>query len=796
MNLAVAVTAQFTNWVQGTTTASFGAGVTINSLTITSPITATAIVSLSSSATTGPRDVTFTTGTEIETATGGFSVIAGVASLSRVTPSGGQEGQGSLAILLTAIFTHWQQGITQVFFGTNVAVTSVTVNSATNATAVINIDPNAALGPRQVSVQTGSEVVSLPNGFTITSPPASLVSVNPNTGQPGDQNLSVLLTGLNTHFNSNSVISFGTGVLVVGTTVTSPTSALALIDIDSSASIGPRTLTVVTNSEIASLANGFNIVAERIDLKLDHFVLTAGTSASFTDAAVGPSGPLAATPVCIIAPDSASASGLAPIISGETITTDQTTRGVYTLTCSLTADQLSASAAFTVLPPTVTTVTTTQQANFSGFSSATSAASSLLQQINSAMSSGRQADVNGALAQLVSVVNSIDFEALGRSVAFAPEGGFPADLNQLPTFGINPTPQDANVSSYLGNLISTLQSLTLFLQTNPLATLTTTQQTTYNRLQTALSMLVSQLPNLNPSTYAVVANADQEDFLFSNVFPEYFKALTAATTQYLIANGFSASLNNKGLREAMAQLEPVVSSQASWHSRETYFIRGSTHRFSSHRALGLAFQIGSLLEIELASQIQMNYVNQLYGGYFTILERAAATLSANGALQIWKGSRTLDGIISGASLSVFEFYSGDTVIEADNLNAISKNNTVFLIGPDQTAGVSGAIDYIRELHQPRDSDDAYDEIQGFKDLFATERSLYSEADQPPDDTSDFCLLGNSPPCIQLLYNAGFNSVYQRTRPVQLPAPVLIFVMNRPAGVWSSGVFNFEAAVTQ
>ena len=38
--LSVAVTGQFTNFVNGTTTADFGAGITVNTVTVTSPTTA------------------------------------------------------------------------------------------------------------------------------------------------------------------------------------------------------------------------------------------------------------------------------------------------------------------------------------------------------------------------------------------------------------------------------------------------------------------------------------------------------------------------------------------------------------------------------------------------------------------------------------------------------------------------------------------------------------------------------------------------------------------------------------
>jgi len=52
------------------------------------------------------------------------------------------------------------------FSGTGVNVVSVTVNSPTSATVVINIDPAAAATARNVTLTTNAEVVTLTNGFT------------------------------------------------------------------------------------------------------------------------------------------------------------------------------------------------------------------------------------------------------------------------------------------------------------------------------------------------------------------------------------------------------------------------------------------------------------------------------------------------------------------------------------------------------------------------------------------------------------------------------------------------------
>jgi RHS repeat-associated protein len=97
---------------------------------------------------------------------------------------------------------------------------------------------------------------------------ARILSVNPNSGQSG-QTLSVTITGENTHFAQGvTQASFGAGIAAGGgqagafgpVNVVSPTSATAQLQIGASATPGPRTVTVKTNQEEASLAAGFTVV--------------------------------------------------------------------------------------------------------------------------------------------------------------------------------------------------------------------------------------------------------------------------------------------------------------------------------------------------------------------------------------------------------------------------------------------------------------------------------------------------------------------------------------------------------
>lgn len=290
-----------------------------------------------------------------------------------------------------------------------------------------------------------------------------------------------------------------------------------------------------------------------INVQLNQFIAAAGTTIGFKAAALDRTGnPVCVTPACHVLPDANSATGTIPVVSINTISIANDTRGVYAVTCSIENPALSRSAALVVLVPTVSTVSTTQQATFASFSGTTTLSASLLQQITAALGRGSQSEANAALEQWQTTLKAVDFDALERSAAVAPEGGFLPDVSQLRNFGILPTPQDANAATYLANLISALQSLTSFVKTTPLATLTTSEQATYTQRRAAVSTLLSQLPSVNPSAYSVVANVDQEDLLFSTVLPELYQAITTATMQYLVSNGFIVAATRRNIESDVA----------------------------------------------------------------------------------------------------------------------------------------------------------------------------------------------------------------------------------------------------
>jgi RHS repeat-associated protein len=111
--------------------------------------------------------------------------VTGSQASFTVSPTSGNQAQ-TLSVTLTGTGTSWVQGQTAASFGSGgggeITVNSLTINSATSATAQIAISSTAALGPRTVTMTTGSQVVSAVDAFTVnTATPPGFASSTVST---------------------------------------------------------------------------------------------------------------------------------------------------------------------------------------------------------------------------------------------------------------------------------------------------------------------------------------------------------------------------------------------------------------------------------------------------------------------------------------------------------------------------------------------------------------------------------------------------------------------------------------
>lgn len=287
---SITVTGQNTHFTQGTSSITFGPGITINSVTVSNSTALTAQVSVAQDATTGQRMVTVTTGGETARWSG-FSINAssppsGAPALAVVNPNSAQQGQSG-PLTIVGSNTQFVQGVSQLNMGAGITVNSVTVTCPTCLTAQVSITDVAPTGSRPVVVTTGSEIASLLNGFTVLPGTPILTSLNPATGRQG-QTVSVVIGGRFTHFAQGPTqVSAGADISVTNVVVTDATHLNAQLAISVTAALGLRPVTVTTGSEIVSTPSVFSVIPPAALTSIDivpagEVTLTKGQNVQFS----------------------------------------------------------------------------------------------------------------------------------------------------------------------------------------------------------------------------------------------------------------------------------------------------------------------------------------------------------------------------------------------------------------------------------------------------------------------------------------------------------------------------------
>ena len=235
-----------------------GTGVSVEDVTVLSPVRMLATLSVEEGAAEGFYNLLAVTqqGAVADSAQGLGSFIVTPPETGpkvlRVAPTVGDAG----SILTVSVFgtnTNFDE-TSQLQMGLGITVLSSTAISATELQASIEIAENAPMGLRDVQVVTGDEVAAenQTGPFFVTSEGqdrALLVSALPNVGAPGTET-TLSVTGSNTSFVEGiSALSVsGTGITTLSTTVVSPTQLSAVIQIEEDASLGARDIRVTTSS--------------------------------------------------------------------------------------------------------------------------------------------------------------------------------------------------------------------------------------------------------------------------------------------------------------------------------------------------------------------------------------------------------------------------------------------------------------------------------------------------------------------------------------------------------------------
>lgn len=268
--LAVDIAGSNTNFGAGTQVAFSGGGITVDSVTVHSPISVSTQITIDAGASTGAlRDITVTTplggGTETATAVGAFQVVTPPVqpTVLTISPATGALGT-TLEVTIHAVNTHFTAA-SVIDLGPGISVGEISAVDPTSITAAATIAPDADVGLRDVVVITGDEVADedVTGPFAVVADLPDLPAITaivPDSGTPG-QALTVAVTGEHTHFvDGVTVATFsGTDIAVTATAVTSPTTAEVDLQIGAGASAGFRDIRLTTGSEVAAQLDAFKV---------------------------------------------------------------------------------------------------------------------------------------------------------------------------------------------------------------------------------------------------------------------------------------------------------------------------------------------------------------------------------------------------------------------------------------------------------------------------------------------------------------------------------------------------------
>ncbi|MFA6102933.1 MAG: pre-peptidase C-terminal domain-containing protein [Victivallaceae bacterium] len=176
----------------------------------------------------------------------------------------------AIGLTLTGRDTNWRDGYTSVAFsGENINILSIDVHSATSLTVSVQIANDCTIGFYDVTVSTstgeiavGDDVVEI--GWETTVP--TLLSVESSNLSRG-KSQTVTIRGVNTAWDSTSVVDMGDGITVNSITVLSAFEIEAKVTTCNCTNIGFRTVSVTTDGEgIQSMQRAVFISAGSVDI--------------------------------------------------------------------------------------------------------------------------------------------------------------------------------------------------------------------------------------------------------------------------------------------------------------------------------------------------------------------------------------------------------------------------------------------------------------------------------------------------------------------------------------------------
>jgi len=210
-------------------------------------------ITIDESAALGLRDVTVTTPGGTTTLTDAFTVKQPPPVITSISPNEALVDETCDVVITGDDFN----GATSVTLGSRVTVNSFTIDSETQITVNITVEPDAIPGIKDVTVTTPGGTAHQSWCFTVYGPPA-IETIAPARGMQGED-LDVTLVGQN--FVGATAVDFGSDITINSFQVISPAQILVNISVDELAATGPRDVSVTAPAGTATSVNGFLVMS-------------------------------------------------------------------------------------------------------------------------------------------------------------------------------------------------------------------------------------------------------------------------------------------------------------------------------------------------------------------------------------------------------------------------------------------------------------------------------------------------------------------------------------------------------
>ncbi len=661
-------------------------------------------------------------------------------------------------VIVPNVVNQTQAAATTAITGAGLAVGTVTQNSSPTVPAGSVISQNPAAG---ASVAPGSAVA-----LDVSTGPAKVIVPNVD-----NQTQAAATTAI-----SGAGLTVGAITLAYSTTV--PAGSVISQNPAAGASVAPGSAVSLTVS-VGPSANG--PVPASVQLRIDNLVVAAGGSTPITtvvlDAGNQPILPTPAVTYALVTqagnagtiPTTGSPAGVLSLI------TSADTRGAYTLRVTVNTTAITATVSFAVIeatPPAGSTLSNGER--LVAFGAAESRAATKLSAISAAFSGNQPSLIpalNAALQAAAAGVPVTGRNGMERTTPVAPDEGFLPTPAFLSSHGFPQTAGDVTFGNLVNQIDAKVAQITAFYATlNPASP--TNDDATLNQLNADLNGLLTQLLAVNVTPYGVVNNAPRLNILLALTLPGHLQAVSGRINTVLVANQLASAQTTA--TEFYAGLAKPVADRNALDPKALY-------RQPQPAFFGL---IGLLA----GSSLQMNLVNQVYGKIMQEVTRMMVLLAVNSLLQPYTNGASMEGIISGASLSFHAPNLPGSVIEGTGTNLEPKRNDVYFVGPQAVSAVQGVLGSF-DPRSVKSFKDLYKFFDGIVSALQGAAEAYENAHKLPSQVfTGGCILdfGDNPSCTQLSYDAGFPDVND----TRFPSPVIVLYHNVDTGVWAQGIFNF------